>query len=97
MFFEAMDLYSTGVLNLFKHVAKLLNRGSVAHQLYNFSNATTDVAHVQSRNKNNWNHFMTQRALRSMRWRRLSLLAQKQPTLRNPGLKIRFAKRIQFQ
>jgi len=52
MFFEAMDLYRTGVLNLFKHVAHLINRGSVAHRLYNFSNVTT-VAHVQSRNENN--------------------------------------------
>jgi len=48
---SAMDLYRTGALNLFKHVAQL-SRGSVAHRLYNFSNATA-VAHVQSRNKNN--------------------------------------------
>jgi len=60
MFFEAMDLYGTlhlkssrtGVLNLLKHVAELLNRRSVFHRLYSFSNATS-VAHVQSRNKNN--------------------------------------------
>jgi len=27
MFYEAVDLYRTGDLNLFKHVAKLINRG----------------------------------------------------------------------
>ena len=84
MFFEAVDLYRTGVLNLFKHVTQLISRGSVAHRLYNFSNATT-VVHVQSRNENNWNHFTTQRALQSMRWRRPSLLVQNQPTFTNLG------------
>jgi len=37
----------------FKHVAQLIkNRGSVAHRLYNFSNATT-VAHARRRIENN--------------------------------------------
>jgi len=42
---------ASGILNLSKHVAQLINRGSVAHLLYNFSNATT-VARAQRRNKN---------------------------------------------
>jgi len=46
------DLHRAGVFDLFKHVAQLINRGSVAHRLYNISNATT-VAHVQSGYKNN--------------------------------------------
>ena len=33
--------HKVGVLNLFKHVAQLINRGSVANRLYNFSNVTT--------------------------------------------------------
>jgi len=58
------------------------NRGSVAHRLYNFSNATT-VAYMQFRSENNWSHLNTQRALQSMR--RLNLLAQKQPTFSIEG------------
>jgi len=50
---SANEKFKTGVLNLFEHVAQLINKkGTMAQRLRNYSSVTTAV-HVQNINKNN--------------------------------------------